>query len=422
MSLKLVLTAFTRWQMAVILLLGFSSGIPLALTGGTLQAWMASEKVDLTTIGLFALVGLPYTMKFLWSPLMDRFMPPFLGRRRGWIFISQLGLIAAVFAMAGSNPVEAPMTLAALALMVAFFSASQDIVVDAYINEALKQEELGIGSGLYIMGYRVAMLTSGALALILSDHIPWRAVYLIMAACVSVGVLASLFAPEPEIRQKPPKNLKDAVIQPFVEYLTRRGALGILAFIVLYKLGDTVAGAMTTPFMISVGFSKTDIGSVQKIFGMICTVVGALSGGALMMHLGMKRSLWIFGILQAVSNLAFMFLAQAGKHYPLMVATIGFENLCGGLGTAAFVAFMRSLCDKRFTATQYALLTSFMAQARVILSSPTGALAKSLGWEQYFLVSTFLAVPGLLLLTRFNAWSRPAEQPAESAAPATLSG
>jgi len=390
--------------MFTVLLLGFSSGIPLALTGGTLQAWMASEKIDLTVIGIFSLVGLPYTLKFLWSPLMDRFVPPFLGRRRGWMIICQALLAAAIAAMGFSNPVEAPAMLAALAFSVAFFSASQDIVVDAYRTEVLEPAEYGAGAGVYIMGYRLAMLISGAVALILSDHLSWREVYLFMAATMGVGVIATITATEPKVSSPPPKSIREAVVEPFVDYFKRSGALEILGFIILYKLGDVATGMMTTPFMIQVGFTRTDIGAVNKGFGLIATIIGGLAGGALMMRLGLKRSLWVFGGLQAGSNLMFMLLAIAGKNYPVMVTAIAIENLSGGLGTAAFSAFLMSQCNQRFTATQYALLTSLMAVARVLIGAPTGWMAKNLGWETYFLVTTLLAIPGLLLLLRYDRW------------------
>jgi MFS transporter, PAT family, beta-lactamase induction signal transducer AmpG len=406
------LAVFASRRIFFILLLGFSSGIPLALTVTTLQAWMTTVGVDLTVIGIFSLVGLPYTVKYLWAPLMDRYVPPFLGRRRGWMLMTQLALALAIAAMAFSDPKGATALFALLAFLVAFFSASQDIVVDAYRTDVLEPGELGPGASVYILGYRIAMLTSGAFALILADRLPWKAVYLLMAGSMFVGVIASLLAPEPRTGARPPASLKEAVVSPFLEFFARPGAAGILAFVVLYKLGDVVAAALTTPFMLQLGFTTTDIGAVTKGLGMGATMLGALVGGAVVARAGMRNSLLVFGILQAVSNLAFVALAHLGRHYPMMVAAIGFENLCGGMGTAAFAAFLMSLCDKRFTATQYALLTSLMAVTRVIAGAPTGFLAKTLGWEQYFLLSALLAVPGLLLLFRFSRWTAPVESPA----------
>jgi PAT family beta-lactamase induction signal transducer AmpG len=400
-----ILAAFSSRRIFFVLLLGFSSGIPLALTGSTLQAWMASEGVDLAVIGVFSLVGLPYAVKYLWAPVMDRFIPPFLGRRRGWMLVTQAALVLAVTAMAFSEPKTAPGLLAVLSLLVAFFSASQDIVVDAWRTEVLAPEELGPGAGVHVLGYRVAMLTSGAVALILADRMPWRLVYLLMAGSLAVGIAASLLAPEPEIAGKPPRTLSEAVVEPFLEFFARPGAILILLFVVLYKLDVVMAVALTTPFLLELGFTKTDIGAVTKGLGMVATIAGTLAGGAVVARSGMKASLWIFGVLQSVSTLSFLVLARLGHHYPMMVAAIGIENLCSGMGTAAYAAFLMSLCDKRFTATQYALLTSLMAVTRVVAGAPTGVLAKAYGWETYFLVSALAAIPGLLLLLRYDRWT-----------------
>jgi PAT family beta-lactamase induction signal transducer AmpG len=400
-----LVTAFRNPRIFWVLLLGFSSGIPLALTGSTLQAWMASEGVDLKVIGVFSLVGLPYTAKYLWAPFMDRFSPPFLGRRRGWMVLCQLSLFACAAAMASTNPKEETAVVAGLAFLVAFLSASQDIVVDAYRTEVLLPDELGPGAGVHILGYRAAMIVSGSLALILADHLPWRVVYLLMGGCLSAGVLAAFLAPEPAGGSgKAPSTLRDAVVLPFTEFLKRRDWGGILAFVVLYKLDVVIAMALSTPFLLELGFTKTDIGVVNKGFGMAATIAGTLLGGAFVAKAGMKRSLWVFGVGQSVSTLAFLFLARAGKSYPALVAAIGLENLVSGMGTAAYSAFLMSLCDRRFTATQYALLTSLMAVTRVVAGAPTGFLARAFGWEAYFLVAMASAVPGLLLLLRYDRW------------------
>lgn len=401
--------AFTNWRMFIVLLAGFSSGIPLALSGATLQAWMADRKVDLTVIGVFSLVTMPYALKFLWSPLMDRFVPPFLGRRRGWMFITQLALVGGIILLGLSDPVASPGRVALIAVLVAFFSASQDIVIDAYRTEVLPNEEFGIGSGVYVMGYRIAMIVSGGGALVLADRMPWSAVYFIMALTMGVGVIASLFGPEPIVDVKPPKSLSEAIILPFMEFFKRRGALETLLFLVLYKLDVFLTLAMQTPFMLDIGFSKTDIGAITKFFGMITTIAGALFGGGLMLKLGMQRSLWVFGIAQALAGLSYMLLAHVGAQYPLLVLAIAVENLCSGMGIAAYSAFMMSLCDKRFTATQYALLSSFMGFARGIVQTPSGYLAKAFGWERYFLICALISIPGLALLTRFKKWDLPNE-------------
>jgi PAT family beta-lactamase induction signal transducer AmpG len=323
------------------------------------------------------------------------------------MLVTQVALFLAVAAMAFSEPKVSPGTLALLSLLVAFFSASQDIVVDAWRTEVLAPGELGPGAGVHILGYRVAMLTSGAIALILADRMPWRVVYLLMAGSLAVGIVASLLAPEPEVPGKPPRTLKEAVVDPFLEFFGRPEAIGVLLFIVFYKLDVVMASALTTPFLLELGFTKTDIGAVTKGLGMVSTIVGTLAGGAVVARSGMKASLWLFGVLQSLSTLAFFALARLGHHYPMMVAAIGIENLCSGMGTAAYAAFLMSLCDKRFTATQYALLTSLMAVTRVVAGAPTGFLAKAYGWETYFLVSALAAIPGLLLLLRYDRWRTP---------------
>ncbi len=384
--------------------LGFSSGLPLALIGTTLQAWMTSENVDLRVIGIFSLVGLPYTLKVLWAPIMDRFTPPWLGRRRGWITVTQILLAMAILAMGLSSPGTMPWVVASLALLIAFCSASQDIVVDAYRADVLHEQELGAGAATTVVGYRLALIVSGAFALILSDYIPWRMVYFIMAALMLANTLFTFLAPEPSERVIPPKTLKDAVWEPLTSYFRRSGAVEMLIFIMVYKLSDAIAGAMTTPFLLDLGFSRTDVGTVNKAFGLLSTILGTLAGGSVIAKIGINRSLWIFAFLQAFPHLAFTVLALIGKNYAAMVAAIGLENLCGGMGTAAFVAFMMRLCDKRFTATQYALLTSFMAVTRVLAGVPTGFMVNSIGWPMFFAVSMLGALPGILLLPRFAPW------------------
>ena len=391
--------------------LGFSSGLPLALIGTTLQAWMTTENVDLRVIGIFSLVGLPYTLKVLWAPIMDRFTLPWLGRRRGWIVLTQLLLALAILALGLSSPSTMPWVVASLALTIAFCSASQDIVVDAYRADVLQEKELGAGAATTVVGYRLALLTSGAIALIVSDFLPWHLIYLILAGLMLANTLFTFTAPEPAERVIPPKTLKDAVWEPLLTYFRRSGAVEMLVFIMVYKLSDAIAGAMTTPFLLELGFSRTDVGTVNKAFGLLSTVLGTLVGGSVIAKIGINRSLWIFAFLQALPHLAFTVLALIGKNYYAMVAAIGLENLFGGMGTAAFVAFMMRLCDKRFTATQYALLTSFMAVTRVLAGVPTGFMVNSMGWPMFFVVSILGALPGILLLPRFAPWR---EQPAGS--------
>ena len=390
--------------MLVTLLMGFSCGLPLLLTITVLQAWMKEQGVDLTVIGMMALVGLPYTLKFLWAPFLDRFTLPFLGRRRGWLLIAQVALLLAIAGLGFTQPKENPWMLAFAAFLVTFFSASQDIVVDAYRREDLPDEELGLGSSLYVNGYRVGMLLASGGGLILADHMPFSRVYLIMAACMLPGILTTIFAHEPELTAGTPKTMKEAVFDPLVEYFSRHGALYILAFILLYKIGDTMASAMTIPFYLDIGFSKTEIGAVVKLFGFWATIAGSLIGGTIMLRLGINRSLWYFGFLQAVSTAGFALLARIGYSIPALSAVIAFENLSSGMGTAAYVAFMASITNKRFTATQYALLSSLMGIPRVLASAPTGFLAKNIGWEAFFIICTLIAIPGMILLLKFSRW------------------
>jgi PAT family beta-lactamase induction signal transducer AmpG len=390
--------------MLVAFLMGFSCGLPLLLTISVLQAWMKEEGVDLTVIGMMALVGLPYTLKFLWAPFLDRFTLPFLGRRRGWLLVAQVALIFSIAGLGSTDPGNNPWLVAFAAFVVTFFSASQDIVVDAYRREDLPDEELGLGSSLYVNGYRIGMLLASGGGLIMADYIPFSMVYLIMAACILPGVLTTLLAPEPEITLGTPETIKEAVFDPLVEYFKRQSALWILAFILFYKIGDTMASAMTMPFYLDIGFSKTEIGTIVKLFGFWATIAGALIGGVLMLRLGINRSLWVFGFLQAISTACFALLARIGHSVPALSGVIAFENLSSGMGTAAYMAFMASITNKRFTATQYALLTSLMGVPRVLASAPTGFLAKNLGWVSFFIACTVIAIPGMLLLLKFAPW------------------
>lgn len=391
--------------MLLTLLMGFASGLPLLLVGSTLKAWMADLKMDLTTIGFFSVVGLPYTLKFLWSPFMDRYTIPKLGRRRGWALIAQIGLIASLATLAFFNPQDSTSTVAVLAFLVAFFSATQDIVLDAYRREILADEELGLGSSLFVNGYRIALLFAGGFALYLADHIPWKLVYLIMAASISVGVITILFAPEPKVDKPAPHSMRDAIVEPLVDFFKRPGAWLILAFILLYKIGDSMASEMTMPMYLFTGYTKTEVGLIVKGIGFWALIGGSLVGGVLILKLGIQRSLWIFGILQAVSTMGFAILANSGVNIPLLGLVIGFENLSGGMGTAAYVGYMASLTNKRFTATQYALLSSLMGVPRVFLGGPAGWMAKHMGWFGFFTTCTLIAIPGMLLLFKIAPWN-----------------
>ncbi len=404
------LLAVFSGRMLVALLMGFASGLPLLLTGSVLQAWLKDGGVDLASIGLFALAGLPYTMKFLWAPLFDRYALP-LGRRRGWLALVQLAAAGALLLLSMAQPAAGHLWLVTLAsLLVAFFSASQDIVVDAYRRESLSEAELGLGSALYVNGYRVGMLLAGGGGLILADWMSFEAMYRLMASCMAACVVVTLLAPEPSLPEGRPRSLREAVVLPFRDYFARDGAWLILAFILLYKLGDTMASAMTTPFYLDLGYSKTEIGAVVKLFGFWATIAGGTLGGIWILRAGMHRALWLFGFGQMVSTFGFVVLAQLPPNEAALAAVVAVENLTAGMGTAAFVGFMAALTDRRFTATQYALLSSLMGVPRVLLSAPTGWLAQTMGWSGFFLMCALLAIPGLLLLrwvTRLAATPQP---------------
>ena len=395
-------------KMVVLGTLGFASGLPLYLINRTLQAWMRTAHIDLSTIGLFSLVALPYSLKFLWAPVIDRYVPPFLGRRRGWLVITQVGLLITIAAMALQDPARGLTLLAANALLIAFFSASQDIVIDAYRTDVLTEREMGAGAAIWVTGYRVALLATGALAFILADRMAWPTVYLVLSGLVVLGLVASIVAPEPA-GGVPPQSFRDAVVLPFQEFFARAGVRRmslVLVFVVLFKLPDYLAASIATPFLLDAGFTQTDIGTIQGALGIAVTIAGALAGGALVARLGINRSLWIIGFLQAVSNLGYVGLAVVGRNYPFLVGAIVIENFCGGLVAAGFMAFLMSLCTTRFSATQFALLSSLMGVSRDVLVAPAGRIAQATGWPVFFLITLGAAIPGMLLLPLLAPWSR----------------
>lgn len=386
-----------------LLILGFASGLPLALTSGTLQAWATVAGVSLTQIGFLTLVGSAYTLKFLWAPFIDRYAVPFLGRRRGWIALSQLTLGASIAAMGLFDPSAQLGLIALLAVFVAFMSATQDIAFDAYSTDVLRSNERAAGAAVKVLGYRLAMIVSSGLALVIADQwLGWNGMYMMMGAIMGLCAIATFLAPEPEIVVNPPQSLRRAVIDPLVEFFKRPEAVSILLLIVLYKLGDAFAGALSTTFLIrGAGFGVSEVGTINKIFGLAATIVGALFGGGLMAKLGLYRSLMLFGLLQAVSNFGYWVLAVNDPNIMLMAAVIVIENLCGGMGTAAFVALLMALCNQQFSATQFALLSALSAVGRTYLAGPlTPPLVESLGWPSFFLITVVLALPGLWLLWR----------------------
>ena len=403
--------ALTRRRVIAILFLGFSSGLPLLLTFSTLSVWLTEDGISKTEIGLFALVGLPYSIKFLWAPLIDRLpLPPFttaLGRRRGWCLFTQVMLAIAIVGLGSSDPLVNPAGTAAWALAVTFASASQDIVIDALRVEVLDEPQFGAGAAMIVAGYRIGLLVAGAGALFLAEAFDWFWVYAAMAACMAVGMLTVLALPEPGTaiaedgapasRVNILRWLREAVIDPFAEFLGRGGWFAILAFVLFYKFGDSLAGVMANPFYLELGFSKSEIASVSKIFGLGATLVGGFAGGLIVARLGIMPSLLLCGILQMGSNLMFAVQAAVGHSVPMLTVTIAVENVTGGMGTAAFVAYLSALCNVAYTATQYALLSSFMAFARTVLSAPGGWLADRIDWVSFFILTTVAAIPGLLL-------------------------
>ena len=395
-------------KMLICILTGFSSGLPLYILISLLPAWMRSEGVDLKSIGLFALINLPFTWKFLWAPLFDRYTPP-LGRRRGWLLITQTLLLLSIPAFGFFNPKLDLWAIAYLATVVAFFSACQDIVLDAYRRELLIDAELGLGNAVHVNAYKIAGLVPGSLSLILADHMAWGSVFMITALFMLPGLMMTLLVTEPLLKNGTPKTLRAAVVEPFKEFMGRNGvksALTILAFIFLYKLGDSMATALATPFYLDMGYSKTEIGLIAKNAGLWPSVVGGLLGGAWMIKLGINRSLWIFGAVQMIAILGFAWLATASHNIPLLGLVIGVEAFGVGLGTAAFVAFIAHTTHPLYTATQFALFTSLAAVPRTFANAATGYMVENLGWFNFFILCFLLAIPGMLLLVKIAPWQQ----------------
>jgi PAT family beta-lactamase induction signal transducer AmpG len=392
-------------RLLAVFLLGIASGLPLALTGATLQAWMVDENVDLKTIGIFSLVGMPYTYKFFWASAFDRVSPGVLDRRRGWILWNQLALIIAIVALGFQHPSEGPYIVAALAVLIAFLSSSQDIVIDAYRVEILPPEQLGLGASLGVTGYRLGMLLSGGIALGLAGSgWSWQSVYILMASILLPALLVTVFwAPSP-VAVRPPRNFRETIVDPFIDFFKRTYAVEVLIFIILYKIGDVFGTSLMTAFMMKMSYTKLEIAAVAKGFGILATIGGGLMGGAMMLRLTLGRALLIFGIFQALSTMSFMLLIDREPSQVLLTFVIAFENITGGMGNAAFAALLARLCNKRFTAFQYALLSSLFSIPRVFVSAPSGWIAEQMGWWGYYSLATAMAIPGLLMLMRFKRW------------------
>jgi PAT family beta-lactamase induction signal transducer AmpG len=408
------LGVYADLRMLAIVGMGFASGLPLLLTTATLSYWLARVGVDKTSIGLFALVGLPYSLKFAWAPLLDRMELPWLGRRlgqrRSWALVTQLGLVASILAMGATDPAAAPLVTAATALAVAFFSASQDVAIDAYRIEVLREHEQGAGAAATQAGYRVGLLAAGAGAIALADFVAWPIVFAALAACVGVGMATVLLAPEPAVAPPRERSLARAFVEPMRDFARRPQWIAILVFALLYKFGDAISGVMANPFFVELGFSGVEIASVTK-------VLGVFAGGALVARLGIPRSLLVGGLLQAVTNLLYAAQAQVGHSVGMLALSVGADSFTGGLGSAAFVAYLSSLCSPGLSGTQFALLTSLMAVGRTVLSSGGGWLADQVDWVTFFVLTTALAAPGLALLGwlgRAGA-AKPIEPPAAAA-------
>ncbi len=456
----------TTRKMGSLFMLGFAAGLPFLLTGTgrALQAWLKTAGVSDTVIGLFGLAALPYSLKVFWAPFLDRYLPPLLGRRRGWLILTQIALVGAILLMSRQDPTNlAQLTVASsevcstaavkglcefwqsfktlipssffqIALLVAFLSATQDISADAYRTDVLNPSQMGSGAAFFVTGYRIALVIAGGIALMIADpknpyHWAWSQVYVVMAGLMAIGIIATLIAPEPKTQAKP-TSIQAAIVRPFQDFIQRLGwgkLLAVLAFVVLYRYGDALLSVMVVPFLLGANYSQSDIGAIQGLLGILATITGTIVGGGIFSKIGVNQSLWIFGILQALSNLAYWLLATWGKSnlsvwIPMLIfdksmsigwyqtdlgllATIFTENFCTGLGTAGFLGFMMTVCNPQFSATQFALLSSLMAVSRDILASPAGAFAKSMGWSSFFMFTIAAALPGLILLPFFAPWN-----------------
>ena len=401
-------------RMLTCIFTGFASGMPLYVLFQLVPAWLKQGGVSLAEIGLFALVGIPYTWKFLWAPLMDRWIPPFLGRRRGWMLLCQLGLLVSIGILGAFEPARSTWLIAWLAVAVAFFSASQDVALDAFRREILPDEELGLGNAIHVQAYRISSLVPGSLSLILADILPWSSVFWITAAFMAIALVMTLVVTEPKSELPTGMGLRQAVIAPFAEYLDRRGWSGlllVLGFMFFYKIGDNMATALSTPFYLDLGFSMTQIGLVAKHAALWPAIFGGLAGGLIMVKIGINRALWLFGVVQVVSILGFAILANSGPVLWMLAAVIGFEYLGVGMGTAAFTAFIARETSKTYAATQFALFTALAALPRTFANASTGIIVEQVGWVSFFLLCAILAIPGMLLLLWVAPWRTAAGEP-----------
>ena len=406
-------------HMVICIFQGFSSGMPLYVLIQLIPAWLRTEGVDLATIGLFTLVTLPYTWKFLWAPFLDRFSLPFLGRRRGWTLASQCLLLLCITQFGGVDPSVNLTAVAWLVFLTSLFSATQDIVLDAYRREMLADDELGTGNSIFINAYRVSSLVPGSLAFVLADLLPWATVFWLVGLFMCVGIITTFLVPETSDERIAPRSVREAVTEPFAEFFSRGGAksaLLILSFMLFYKLGDNMAVALQTPFFIDIGFTLTEIGTVAKFVILGSTIGGTLLGGLLMLKISINRALWIFGFVQIISIFGYAALAKIGNNLYALAAATGLEYLGVGLGTVALTAFIAKQTSRRFTATQFALLTSVTAVPRTFANATTGFIVEAIGYFNFFLLCVMVAVPGMLLLLAVAPWSEhePSQQPGQA--------
>lgn len=393
-------------QMGIMLLMGFSEGVPFRLMGSVLQAWMNDAGISLQLIGASNLIRLPYSLKFLWSPFLDRYSLGSLGRRRGWMMLAQLLLIVGIIIFGQLSPSQYLMLFLGMAVVISFLSATQDIAIDAYRAESLPKDQLGAGATVTIFGFRLAMIFAGSIPLILAEYLPWNIVYTIASSGIVLGLIATFFCREADTKDIAPTSLRRAVIDPFVDFISRNGSREILLFIILFKLGDIIAGSITMPFFLEIGFTKAEVGVIDKMVGMASLICGGLYGGHYLAKHGLRRSLICFGILQAVGTALFGLLALAGKSYVFLTISIVAENMFIGMGTSAQVAFLMSICNQRFTATQYALLTSIASVSGIFAGSFSGVLSEVFGWPTFFFLCSFIALPGIWLVKkRYESWN-----------------
>ena len=404
-----LLNSFLTKKVIICFFTGFTSGLPLFILISLLPAWLMESGLDLKSIALFSFIQFPFTWKFLWAPLFDRFSFS-MGRRRGWLIIFQILLLTSISIAGFIDPKSQIMTVAIISITIAFFSASQDVVIDAYRRELLLDNELGLGNAIHVNAYKISSLIPGSLSLILADVFSWELVFFITGLFMIPGIILTILIKEPLLKTMPPKTIKEAVIEPFMEFINRKGikeACFILLFIFLYKVGDSMATALATPFYMDLGFSMTEIGIIAKNAGLWASIIGGILGGIWMIKLGINRALWIFGFMQMLATLSFAWLAISGNDPLILAITVGLEFFAAGLGTTAFIAYIAKTTNPRFTATQFALFTSLAAVPRTITNASTGYLVEIFGWHNFFIFCFFIAIPGMILLIKIAPWNKP---------------